>query len=143
MLDEVDNKLIQALSDDSRISWVQLSEKIHLSASACQRRVDALREQGVITGFTLKTDLKKTGLTIQAFIQIKVERQHIERAEKFRRSIATYPEVLSAYKLSGHVDYLAHVAVEDIDALSVFIDRKLLSLEGVVDANSAIVLDVL
>ncbi|WP_371395735.1 Lrp/AsnC family transcriptional regulator [Fretibacter rubidus] len=141
MIDAADLRILALLQSDSRISWVQMAERVNLSASACQRRVEAMRNDGVIARFTVDIDPAKIGLTIQAFVQIKVERQKTERATAFRQRITSYPEVRAAYKLSGSVDYLVHIMVSDIKALSKFIDDKMLALDGVVDASSAIVLE--
>ena len=141
MIDSTDKRLIAELRKDGRISWVQLAERVNLSASACQRRVEALIAANIIERFTVSIDPEKTGQNIQAVISIKVERQKVKSAEGFRQRIKSYPEVYSFVKLSGTVDYQISVWVEDIKALSYFIDNKLLALEGVVDANSAIVLE--
>lgn len=141
MIDGTDKRLIAELRKDGRISWVQLAERVNLSASACQRRVEALMAANVIEHFTVAIAPEKTGHNIQAVISIKVERQKIESAETFRQRIKSYPEVHNFVKLSGSVDYQITVWVEDIKALSHFIDNKLLALDGVVDANSAIVLE--
>jgi len=141
MIDSTDKRLIAELRKDGRISWVQLAERVNLSASACQRRVEALIAANIIERFTVSIDPEKTGQNIQAVISIKVERQKVNSAEGFRQRIKSYPEVYSFVKLSGTVDYQISVWVEDIKVLSYFIDNKLLALEGVVDANSAIVLE--
>jgi len=143
MIDAVDKRILAILAKNSRMSWVQLSNAVNLSAPACQRRVEAMQASGVIKGFTLETDPYKMGQTIHAFINVKVERQNIETATAFRRTVASYPEVRSCYKLSGSVDYLVDLVIEDIRALSEFIDQRLLALDGVVDASSAIVLEAL
>lgn len=141
MIDAADLRILALLRQDSRMPWVQMAERVNLSASACQRRTEAMRDSGVIARFTADVDASKIGLTIQAFVEIKVERQKTDRATAFRRRIASYPEVRAAYKLSGNIDYLVHILVADIAALSRFIDDKLLALDGVVDASSAIVLE--
>ncbi len=141
MIDGIDKSIMAELRKDGRVSWVQLAERVNLSPSACQRRVEALISTGVIERFSIMIDPEKIGQTIQAVISVKVERQKIETAEAFRKRIMTYPEVHSFFKLSGSVDYQMMVRVGDIKALSHFIDHKLLALDGVVDANSAIVLE--
>lgn len=141
MIDAADKRLITALRENGRISWVNLAEKVNLSASACQRRVEALQAAGVIKKFTVDLDPLSMGQTIHAFINVKVERQNVDTANAFRARITSYPEVQACYKLSGNIDYLINVAAADIKALSSFIDNKLLALEGVVDASSAIVLE--
>jgi len=141
MIDATDKRLIAELMKDARISWVQLSERVNLSASACQRRVEALIAANIIERFTVAISPEMTGHNIQAVISIKVERQKVDSTQGFRERLKSYPEVHSFVKLSGSVDYQITVWVEDIKALSDFIDNKLLALNGVVDANSAIVLE--
>lgn len=140
-LSDIDKRLIRELAKDGRISWVQLGEKVNLSASAAQRRAEALVRAGVIKKFSIELDAEKLGQTITAIISVNVERQKTGVAEKFRSKVMSYPEVENFVKLSGSVDYQFVVRAADIKALSHFIDNKLLVLEGVIDANSAIVLE--
>jgi DNA-binding Lrp family transcriptional regulator len=140
-LNDIDQRLIRELAKDGRISWVQLAEKVNLSASAAQRRVEALVRSGIIKKFSVELDAEKLGQTITAVISVNVERQKTGVAEKFRNKIVSYPEVENFVKLSGSVDYQFVVRAADIKALSHFIDNKLLVLDGVIDANSAIVLE--
>jgi len=114
---------------------------VNLSASAAQRRAEALVRAGVIKKFSIELDAEKLGQTITAIISVNVERQKTGVAEKFRSKVMSYPEVENFVKLSGSVDYQFVVRAADIKALSHFIDNKLLVLEGVIDANSAIVLE--
>ena len=141
MIDRADMRILAALEGNARLPWVALSQIVNLSPSACQRRVEALQESGVIEKFTVRTNARARGLTVHAFIQIKVERQAVERAKALRAKIADYPEVKGAWKLSGQIDYLVEVQVADIATFSRFIDENLLSLDGVVDASSSIVLE--
>ena len=140
-LTAADRRILSELQANGRMSWVALGQAVNLSPSACQRRVEALQASGVIERFTVDTDARKRGLTVHAFIQLRVERQKVERARALRATIAEYPEVVGAWKLSGAVDYLIEVRVADIAALSLFLDEKLLGLEGVADASSSIVLE--
>lgn len=140
MLTQIDKKIIHALSEQGRMSWVNLGTEVGLSPSACQRRVEALQASGVIKRFTVEVDPEAVGQAIHAVVQIKVERQDVETARTFRARLASYSEISGFYKLSGTIDYLIHLHVADIRALSDFLDNRLLALDGVVDASSAIVL---
>lgn len=140
MLAQIDKKIIRELSDNARVSWVNLGLAVGLSPSACQRRVEALQASGVIKRFTVDVNPEAVGQAIHAILQIKVERQDVETAKAFRDRLSSYTEISGFYKLSGAVDYLIHLHVADIGALSDFLDTRLLALDGVVDASSAIVL---
>ncbi len=140
MLTKADRLIIRALSENARISWVNLGAEVNLSPSACQRRVESLQASGVIRRFTVDVDPAAVGQAIHAVVQIKVERQDVETARAFRARLSSYAEISGFYKLSGAIDYLIHLHVADIKALSDFLDTRLLALDGVVDASSAIVL---
>ena len=142
-LDAADRRILAALEESGRMSWVALGQKVHLSPSACQRRVEAMQGSGLIRRFTVEVDPAKTGGGVHAFVQVKVERQAVERARALRRDIADYREVRGAWKLAGAVDYLVEVRVASIGELSAFLDERLLALDGVVDASSFIVLEEL
>ena len=140
MLTKIDKNIIRELSGNARMSWVNLGAAVGLSPSACQRRVEALQASGVIKRFTVDVDPEAVGQAIHAVVQIKVERQDVTTARTFRDRLSSYSEISGFYKLSGAVDYLIHLHVADIGALSDFLDNRLLALDGVVDASSAIVL---
>lgn len=139
-MDAANKLILSVLKESGRISWVQLAEQVNLSPSACQRRVEAMQDSGLIKNFSVDIDYEALGKTIHAFIQIKVARQDLKTAKIFRNKISSYPEVQGFFKLSGNVDFLIDVSVNDIKALSDFIDNRILALDGVTDASSAIVL---
>ena len=141
MIDKANKKILSALSENARASWVQLSEMVNLSPSAVQRRVEAMLESGLIKRFSVDINYEELGKAVHAFIHIKVARHDVNTAKAFRKKISNYPEVQGFFKLSGNVDYMINVTLTDLKALSDFIDNQILALEGVNDASSAIVLE--
>ncbi len=140
-LDATDTKIVRALQSDGRMSWVELSERVNLSPSACQRRVQALLDAGVIVGFGARVDPAALGYDIEAYLSVRVERHDIERAKEFRRAIADYPEVLTCRMMTGDIDFLLRVVAKDVRSYGRFVEEKILSLPGVTDASTSIVLD--
>jgi Lrp/AsnC family leucine-responsive transcriptional regulator len=74
-------------------------------------------------------------------VQIKLEQHSDEIVERFRRTLIDRPEVLACYTMTGEMDFLLHVIVRDIEALSDFTMRRLLRVHGVRDVTSSIVLE--
>lgn len=140
-LDATDTRILRALQSDGRMSWVELSERVNLSPSACQRRVQALLDAGVIVGFGARIDPAALGYEIEAYLSVRVERHDIERATEFRRAIANYPEVLTCRMMTGDIDFLLRVVAKDVRSYGRFVEEKILSLPGVTDASTSIVLD--
>jgi len=140
-LDAVDIRILRELERDGRLSWVELGDRVNLSASACQRRAQALIDAGVITGFRALIDPATLGYEIEAYLSVSVERHDVKRAQEFRSAIKRYPEVLSCGMMSGDVDFLLHVVARDVRSYGRFVEEKILSLPGVKDASTSIVLD--
>lgn len=139
-LDSTDKRILAALQRDGRMTTVELAETIGLSATPVARRVRELEAAGVIQGYTAIVDPRKVGSGIQAVVQIKLEQHSDEIAERFRTTLEGLPEVSACYALTGDMDFLLHVAVRDIDALSDFTLRQLLRIPGVRDVRTSIVL---
>ncbi len=141
MLDQIDTKILRELQADGRLSWVELAERVHLSATACQRRVQAMFEKGIIDSISARIDPEALGYEVEAYVSVYVDRQDVELAQKFRKAIRDYPEVQTCHMITGQVDYLIRVIAKDLKSYGRFIEEKILRLPGVKDASSSIVLD--
>ena len=142
-MDTTDSKILKALQRDGRMPWVELGERVNLSPSACQRRVQSLIDRGIITGFSVALDPVAMGYDIEAYLSVRVERHDIERAKEFRKAIAEYPEVLTCRMMTGDIDFLLRVIAKDVRSYGRFVEEKILSLPGVTDASTSIVLDLI
>jgi Lrp/AsnC family leucine-responsive transcriptional regulator len=140
-LDRLDVSILAALQRNSRMTWLELGEAAGLSATSAQRRVRSLQQAGVIRSFTVELDRHRLGQEVHAFVSVNVDQRDAKLAERFRVRIAAYPEVQACYKLSGTVDFLLDVVAPDIGSYGRFLDECILTLDGVKDASSAIVLD--
>ena len=139
-LDRYDRQILSHLQRDGRMSWARLAERINLSASACQRRVEALVDAGVIENFTINLNEAALGNSVKAFVEVNIDRQHTELAQDFRRRVREHPQVQACHMISGTIDFMLEVVAEDLDAFANFIDGELLSMPAVKDASSSIVL---
>ena len=139
-LDTTDKRILAALQRNGRMTTVELADTIGLSPTPVARRVRELETAGVIQGYTAIVDPRKVGSAIQAVVQIKLEQHSDELAERFRRTVEDLPEVSACYALTGDMDFLLHIAVRDIDALSDFTLRRLLRIPGVRDMRTSVVL---
>lgn len=141
-MDRYDTEILTALQADGRITWSQLATEVNLSASAVQRRVEALVERGVIENFTVNLNEAALGHSVKAFVTVNVERQDTKLAEEFRRRVREHPQVQACHMISGSIDFILEIVASDLDSFATFIDSELLSMPAVKDASSAIVLKV-
>lgn len=139
-LDRTDLRMLEVLQSDGRITNADLAEKVNLSASACLRRLQRLEQAGVITGYAAQVDPRAVGLGLQAFVRVQLERHDAESIALFVRRIEESKEVVACHALTGDMDYLLHVVVEDLDHFSRFLLDRLLNESGVADVNSSFVL---
>lgn len=140
-MDAFDKSILHHLARDGRLSWTELAEHVNLSASAVQRRVQTLQAKGMIKHFTVALDAKQLGHEVRAFVEVKVERSNVELAKSFRESIRQLPQVQSCHKLSGTVDFILDVVATDLETYGQFLEQDILSIPGVLDARSSIILE--
>lgn len=113
-LDTTDRRLLEVLQADGRITNAALADRVHLSPSACLRRVRRLEEAGVITGYVAVLDRVMIGRATSVFVEIALTSQDEERLDEFEAQVAAVPEVLSCHLMAGNSDYLLHVAADDV-----------------------------
>lgn len=111
-----------------------------MSQSACWRRVQRLRDEGVIMDQPVKLDREKVGLNTMVFAHVKLTSHGRSNLSEFSDAVSEYPEVLDCYVLLGNVDFLLRIVTEDIKAYEQFFFEKLSQLPGIQEVNSSIVL---
>ena len=119
-MDEKDRQILRELSQDGRISNLDLAERVALSPSACLRRVAALETAGVITGYRAVLDPVKMGIGFTAYMAVGLS-EHSKRAqEAFERAVAQAPEVRECHNITGSVEYLLRVEAADLSSYKTF-----------------------
>lgn len=140
-LDRYDRRILEELQKDGRISNQELADRIGLSPSPCLRRVRALEEAGLITGYRAMLDARKLGLDLMALIHISMDRHTPERFANFEKKVGALPEVLECLLVTGQdADYQLKVVVEDMDAFQQLLLEKITRIEGVTGVHSSFVL---
>ena len=140
-LNRTDRRLLEILQREGRLSNLELASRVNLSPSACLRRVRALEEAGVIRAYAALLDAKRVGLGLMAFVNVKLEKRGRMPTDAFARAVKDWAEVLGCYALTGDMDYLLRVRVEDLDHFSRFVMDALLKHPGVLDVKSSFVLE--
>ena len=140
-LDRYDRQILAELQQDGRISNQELADRIGLSPSPCLRRVRALEEAGLITGYRATLDAQKLGLSLMVILSISMDRHTPERFEHFDAAVRAMPEVLECLLITGRdADYQLKVVVRDMDAYQDFLLNTITRLDGVAGVHSSFVL---
>jgi len=142
-LDATDRRLLALLQANGRLTNAELAEATGLSVSACHRRVKQLEARGVIAGYTAIVDRARAGLSVLAYVIVKLDSHTEERLEDFDRRIQLIDEVVACYAISGSGDYILKVVAPDMDSFAEVALKKLARLPGVKDSASNFVLSVM
>jgi len=136
-----DQRILEVLQTEGRLSNQELADRIGLSPSPCLRRVRALEEAGIISGYRALLDAQQLGLSLMALIHISMDQHTPERFANFESNIAKWPEILECLLITGQAaDYQLKVVVKDMDAYQQLLLNKITSIEGVRDVHSSFVL---
>jgi len=138
--DRTDNLILAALQRDGRLSNRELAERVHLSESACLRRVRALEDSGVIDGYTALVNQGKVGLPGNVFVSITLNRQEQADLAAFEEAAKRVPEVMECYLMTGQQDYLLRVVVSDTSDFERLHSQHLTRLPGVARVQSSFAL---
>ncbi|MGI4813275.1 MAG: Lrp/AsnC family transcriptional regulator [Janthinobacterium lividum] len=155
-LDAIDQKILAVLQQDGRLSNQEVAERVNLSPSPCLRRIRRLEESGTIRGYVALLDAEHLGLGLLAYVNVRLEKRIVPSAarqasgrrvqtpgELFRVSIAAWPEVVACHAMTGDMDYLLRVLVEDMAHFSRFVQDQLLHHPSVIDVRTSFSLETI
>lgn len=140
-MDKTDIKILELIQQDARISIVDLAEQVNLTPTPCARRVQNLEKAGLINDYVGLLDQGKLGLMVNAFVELRLIREKEDEIRDFESTVATYPEVMECYAMSGGYDYLLRVVSPDLEAYHRFLRERLLAIRAVDSVRSSFALD--
>ena len=139
-IDKVDLEIIRLLQQDAELSAAAIGEKIGLSQSPCWRRIQRLREDGLIRGQAMRFDRKKLGFDVLVFAQVKLTAHGRSKVPEFAETIREFPEVQECHLVLGSIDFLLRIVARDIEEYERFFFEKLSHLAEIQEVHSNIVL---
>lgn len=139
-IDDRDRAILRALMADGRLSNVELAEKVHLSPSACLRRVRMLEESGLIAGYVMLLDPVAAGLPGAAYVSVTLDQQGRATLDRFEQDVRRHSEIIECYLLAGASDYLLRVAFRDASDFERIHTDILTQLPGVSRVQSTLAL---
>jgi Lrp/AsnC family leucine-responsive transcriptional regulator len=137
-MNRFDRLILEALQRDGRISNKQLAQQVHLSESACLRRVRALEEDGMIERYVAMISQSKAGIPGDVLVHIGLHREEQSELAAFEEAVRNIPEVMECYLMTGEFDYLLRVVVADMADFERIHKDELTRLPGVARVNSSV-----
>jgi Lrp/AsnC family leucine-responsive transcriptional regulator len=151
--DAIDRRILAILQEHGRLSNQEVAERVNLSPSPCLRRIRRLEELGVIRNYVALLDADALGLGLLAYVNVRLEKRaltsesrgeraggadrHQSHAALFSAAIAQWPEVVACHAMTGDMDYLLRVHVEDMAHFSRFVQDQLLHHPSVIDVKTS------
>jgi len=151
-LDAIDRRILAILQKDGRLANQDIADRVNLSPSPCLRRIRRLEESGVIRGYVALLEPGMLGLGLLAYVNVRLEKRGVvpaspgmknqqTHAESFRDAVRGWPEVVACDAMTGEMDYLLRVQVEDMAHFSRFVQDELLHHPSVIDVKTSFSLE--
>lgn len=139
-MDGKDLEILRVLQRDGRAPNAVVAEQVHLSESACSRRLRELERSGVIAGYTATIDPARIGLGLTVFLTVTLKSQSETALAEFESAAAKVDEVMECYLMTGEADYLMRIVVPDVQAFEALHAQRLTRLPGVARITSSVAL---
>ncbi len=140
-MDKFNERILQELKNDGRITNAQLAERIGLSPSACLRRVQDLEKAGIIAGYKAVIDSTKLGKGFKAFVTVGLAIHTKEAQKNFEQAIVKSEEVTGCHNVTGQFEYLLQVETNDLTSYKSFHTNVLGDLPQVATISTHVVME--
>ena len=141
-LDIIDLKILKALQENSKITNIELSKMVGLSAAPTLGRVQKLEKTGVIASYHAKVNDTKLGLGFTALVQLSLIRQKSTAVVNFIDQISKVDEIVECLQLTGNFDYQLRIVARNIPSFEKILEEKLGQIEEIGQMQTTVVLAV-
>ncbi len=124
-LDEIDRAILSELQAEGRMTNVELSRRVGISAPPCLRRVRALEEMGLIRGYHAEIDARELGFEVQVFALVGLSSQAEKDLVAFENLSRSWPLVRECHMLNGEIDFILKIVSRDLQSFQEFLTSKL------------------
>lgn len=128
-LDKIDKAILDVLQANATASLQEISERVHLSATPCWRRIQRLERAGYIGARVALLDPAKLNVGVTVFVSVRTNQHNEHWAKRFTAVVTAMPEIVEFYRMSGDIDYLLRVVVPDIQGYDAVYQRLIREIE--------------
>lgn len=139
-MDKIDRQILSILQSDAGVPIAEIADRVHLSQTPCWKRIQKLKEAGVIRKQVVLCDPQKLGYGTTVFVAIRTNQHSDTWLRKFAAAVQGIAEIVEAYRMSGEVDYLLRVVVADIRGYDEVYKRLIKAVE-LVDVSSSFAME--
>ena len=139
-LDDIDLQILKLLQEDGRMSNVEISAQVGLSAPPCLRRIRALEDAGLIQGYHGIVDGKALGFDVQVFAMVGLHSQAEADLQAFETKCLKWDYVRECHMLNGEIDFVLKCVAPDLSSFQSFLTEKLTSADNVASVKTSLVI---
>jgi len=141
-VDKLDLKILDLVQKDGALTAAEIADRVGLSKAPCWRRIQKLREEGIIRRTVALVDSRAVNVGTTVFVTLKTANHSAAWFDKFVRAVQDIPEVTEIHRMSGEVDYLMRVVVPDIDGYDA-VYKKLIAAVDFQDISASFALETI
>ncbi len=141
LLDDLDRKILHEVQLNNQLTSAQVSERIGLSPTSTQRRLNRLRRDKVIEGDVAIVSNAAVGRPLTMMIDVTLERERADIIDKFKKSVRAEPVVMSAYYVTGETDFILIISARDMDEYEQFTRKFLYDNPDIKGFKTTVVMD--
>jgi Lrp/AsnC family leucine-responsive transcriptional regulator len=124
-IDRRDRQILDALEADAWLTYAALAQRVHLSASAVQRRVERLMRDGLLLGARARLAPDATRRPVHIFVLVEIKDEATSTLRAFTKTLAKFPDVVEANYVTGSADIVLRVQTATMDTYADFAARLL------------------
>ena len=141
-MDQTDLKILGIMQKNADLPVAEIAEQVNLSVTPCWRRIQKLREDGVIVRNAVVLNPRALGLNLTVFVSIRTSQHNSKWTQSLIGAVMALPNVVEFYRMAGDVDYLLKVVVEDMAAYDRFY-RRLIEVVDLLDVSASFSMEVI
>lgn len=139
-LDEIDEKIIELLLDNSKLGNKEVAARIGLTVTPTYERIKRLERVGLIEGYTVTLNKKMIGKGLKVQCLVSLKEHHLDLLKSFEDKIVHLDEVSECYHIAGEFDYILVIEVRDMEEYQFFLKEKLASIPSISNVQSSFVM---
>lgn len=139
-LDPIDRHILAELQADGRMTNVDLSKRVGISAPPCLRRVRALEESGLIEGYHARLNSRALGFEVTVFAMVGLDKQSGADLADFESRVANWPLVRECHMLNGEIDFILKCVAPDLPSFQEFLTNELTASPNIASVKTSLVI---
>ncbi|RWQ46226.1 Lrp/AsnC family transcriptional regulator [Mesorhizobium sp.] len=139
--DRIDARILEIVQKNNRLTSEVIGEMAGLSATACQRRMKALRSEGIIEADVSIVSPKAVGRPLGMFVLVSLERERADIIDRFKKAIKSSPQIINGFYVTGDADFVLYVTARSMEDYEQFTQRFFYEIPDIKGVKTMVIMD--